>query len=189
MFHMEHLKTVDRRADGQLMDKRELIKLDYEMTHSSPEELAETHGVSVYEVKNIIENTPDIMVVEDDPDEDSLTTLKKQVSAFGTINQAGISRRYTSIQSSILDKLELLVDEIEDPHDLKVLNEVLLSHRPTLMEGGKDAGKNGGQGAFTIRILGMDGDGGITNAVEISSSAGMANGLGELTRGVPCGTP
>ena len=164
------------------MDVAELIQLEYAQVHTPVEDLARTYNLSESAVRSII-STP---MVVDPADSD----LPERLKTLGELNQAAISRKFIMLQAAVLNTVEDLLSEVEGIEHtdvLKDLNNILISHKPSLME--SDAKSDSNQGRFNIRILGLDGSGGVTNAIEISTSAGDNNGIGEFNRGVPHGTP
>ncbi|MGD1830990.1 MAG: hypothetical protein ACPKM1_15625 [Spirochaetaceae bacterium] len=167
--------------DGSI---EQVIKLEYEVMHTSVEELSRSHNVPVSVINAYIkEGSWQRVEVKDD--DQRLDLINDQLTTMSTFNQALLTRRFLSLQNKVLDVAHHLLDQVDsisDAQSLKIVSEVIELHRPHIL-GKTGGGQEGGQGeGLKIQVISQFGSESMTNAVHISETAGQSNGVGAVTR-------
>lgn len=165
------------------------LRTEYETLGTPIKELAASHNTSEALINIAVKDEGWKKLNVEDMGTDDLSA---RLSAMEVRHQATLVPRFIALQGKMLEKCDMLLDgvkNLEDAGDLKIVSEVIEKHRPAIMGDKTDVGKDN---SFTVRILSQVGDGPkvAVNAVEITTKAGEANGLGAVsTEGVPHGTP
>jgi hypothetical protein len=165
-----------------------LIRNEYETLGTDVKELATSHHTSEALIQTAItsEGWKPYVVGDDTDTEDIAARLR----AMDARHQTTLVPKFIALQAKMLEKCDMLLDAVNDLDDagnLRVVSEVIEKHRPAIM-GNKDG--DTADKSITVRILSKVGEGAdvAVNAVEITTSAGMTNGVGQ-SQGVPRGTP
>lgn len=160
-----------------------LIRNEYETLGTDVKELALSHHTSEALINHAIAEGA-WQRLDPDSEDDTAARLR----AMDLRHQTTLVPRFIALQSKMLEKCDELlnaVHDLEDASNLRIVSEVIEKHRPAIMGNKSDEGTDK---SITVRILSKVGDGAdvAVNAVEITTSAGATNGVGQ---GVPHGTP
>lgn len=168
-------------------NKADLIKVEYEVMHSSVEELSRSHNIPESVIRTYIKDEG-WKQLGDEAKDQQLEVITDKMQSMSVFNQAALTRSFLSLQSKILTVSHSLLDEVTSLSDapfLKIVSEVIELHRPHIL--GPNGSQGGGSGGgLRIQVISQfgNGDNAMTNAVQITDSAGLSNGIGALEQGM-----
>jgi hypothetical protein len=155
--------------------------------HSSVEELAQTHDIPESIIRDFIQKGKWARI-EHSSQEGQLEALQEKLKTVSIYNQNTLVKSFMSLQNKVLQVSHNLLDQVTELSDaplLKIVSEVIELHRPhILMTNKKGENPNPTDTGLKIQIISQFGEGreAVVNAVQISESAGLTNGVGTMQR-------